>query len=148
MVQEKRIRVQGLRRKEMKAKIKSNGKIIEVEPRKVYSNKGEFLCVDYVDVNDDAISYDEDELIIIKNESKMEKEVKETKQLRKDIDETIQRVKNLEQCRETSLAVTKLQEAVMWLGMNLKRIGEQNPYPESYNPESTRIEPTADGLKL
>lgn len=76
------------------------------------------------------------------------KEVKNTKQLRKDIDDCIQRVKELESSRETSLAITKLQEAVMWLGMNLKRLGETNPYPESKNPESSTIEHTADGLKL
>ena len=75
-------------------------------------------------------------------------EVKNTKQLRKDIDEVLQRVKSLDQSRETSLAITKLQEATMWLGMNLKRLGETNPYPESKNPDSQRIEPTADGLKL
>lgn len=75
-------------------------------------------------------------------------EVANTKQLRKDIDECIQRVKSLEPSRETSITITKLQEAVMWLGMNLKRLGEANPYTESYNPESNRIEPTADGLKF
>lgn len=75
-------------------------------------------------------------------------EVSKTKQLRKDIDEVLQRVKSLDQSRETSLAITKLQEAIMWLGMNLKRLGELDPYPESSNPDSQRIEPTADGLKL
>lgn len=75
-------------------------------------------------------------------------EVKNTKQLRKDIDEIIQRVKALDSCREVSLVITKLQEATMWLGMNLKRLGEANPYPESKNPDSQRIEPTADELKL
>lgn len=75
-------------------------------------------------------------------------EIKETKQLRKDIDEVIQRVKEFIPSRETSLAITKLQEATMWLGMNLKRLGEIYPYPESRNPDSQRIEPTADGLKL
>lgn len=75
-------------------------------------------------------------------------EVKNTKQLRKDIDEVLQCVKGLDQSRETSLAITKLQEAIMWLGMNLKRLGELDPYPESRNPDSQRIEPTADGIKL
>lgn len=75
-------------------------------------------------------------------------EVKNTKQLRKDIDEIIQRVKTLDSCKEVNITITKLQEAVMWLGMNLKRLGEANPYPESKNPDSQRIEPTADGLKL
>lgn len=76
------------------------------------------------------------------------KEVTNTKQLRKDIDEVLQRVKSLDQSRETSLAITKLQEATMWLGMNLKRLGETDPYPESRNPDSQLIEPTADGLKM
>ena len=83
----------------------------------------------------------------------------ETKQFRKDLDEVLQRLKNSSnltnphQCarhsRERSLAITKLQEAIMWLGMDLKDIGEcPSPYPQSYNPESPVIEPTADGLKL
>lgn len=78
-----------------------------------------------------------------------EQEVIENKRLRKEIDENIQQVKNLPPSRERSLAVTKLQEAVMWLGMDLKRLGEKNPYPSSKDPETgTQIEPTADGLKL
>ena len=76
------------------------------------------------------------------------KEVPAIKQLRKDTDEIIQRVRELEPCRETSLVITKLQEAVMWLGMDLKRLNQPNPYPESKNPNSMRIEPTADGLKM
>lgn len=83
------------------------------------------------------------------------KEIANTKQLRKNIDEVIQRVKELDKCRETSLVITKLQEAVMWLGMNLKRINEINPteetkdpYPESRNPESDVIHPTSDNLKF
>lgn len=75
-------------------------------------------------------------------------EVPAIKQLRKDIDDVIQRVRTLESCRETSLVVTKLQEAVMWLGMDLKRLNQPDPYPESKNPNSIRIEPTADGLKM
>ena len=75
-------------------------------------------------------------------------EVPAIKQLRKDIDDVIQRVRTLESCRETSLVITKLQEAVMWLGMDLKRLNQPNPYPESKNPNSMRIEPTADNLKL
>ena len=76
------------------------------------------------------------------------KEIAETKQLRKDIDDIIQRVKELESSRETSITRTKLEEAVMWLGRHLHFLGDTNPYPESKNPESARIEPTADGLRL
>ncbi len=44
----------------------------------------------------------------------------------------------------------------MWLGMRLKALNEMqpdalkspNPYPSSYDPTNTKVEPTADGLKL
>jgi len=75
-------------------------------------------------------------------------EVVSDKRLRREIDEKIQEVKELPPSRERSLAITKLQEAVMWLGMDLKRLNEANPYPNSKDPSNTKIEPTADGLKL
>lgn len=74
-------------------------------------------------------------------------EVRSTKRLRQAIDYILQRVKSLGKSRETSLSITKLQEANMWLGMNLKRLGEQDPYPESRNPNNDIIHPTADDLK-
>ena len=87
----------------------------------------------------------------------------DTKQWRKDLDAVLQSIKrgsdtkrevltsedHPRASRERSLAVTKLQEAIMWLGMDLKDIGETpNPYPHSYDPASPVIEPTSDGLKL
>jgi len=78
-----------------------------------------------------------------------EQEVVENKRLRLEIDAKIQEVKDLPASRERSLCITKLQEAVMWLGMDLKRLGTDNPYPSSKDPATgTVIEPTADGLKL
>jgi len=99
--------------------------------------------------------------------------ISDTKQFRKDLDEVLSKLKQASSpqfnpdapkgksyppghrsSRERSLAVTKIQEAIMWLGMDLKAINEEepgsspNPYPQSYNPESPSIEPTADGLKL
>lgn len=91
------------------------------------------------------------------------------KELRRDIDGIIQRLKNASaqsgnysrgpgvpsrDSRERSIAITKLQEAVMWLGMDLKSINDEtpgaaeNPYPSSKDPSNTKIEPTADGLRL
>ena len=76
-------------------------------------------------------------------------EIPKVKQLRKDIDDVIQRVKTLDSCREVSICITKLQEAVMWLGMDLKRIGDVNPYPNSKDSSTgTKIDPTADNLKF
>ena len=76
-------------------------------------------------------------------------EIVANKQLRKDLDEKIQQVKDLPASRERSLAITKLQEAVMWLGMDLKRLNEEDPYPHSKDPNTGDvIDPTAQGLKF
>jgi hypothetical protein len=77
-----------------------------------------------------------------------ENEIRLDKQLRKDLDAQLQKLHAANKSRERSIAITKIQEAIMWLGMDLKRLGEANPYPESKNPESLRIEPTADGLHM
>ena len=100
--------------------------------------------------------------------------VADTKTWRRDIDAIIQRIKNVttldpntqgsdgnpaqpigyRASRERSIAITKLQEAVMWLGMDLKALAEENPgllanpYPSSKDPSTLKIEPTADRLKL
>ena len=77
-------------------------------------------------------------------------EIMGDKALRRDTDAIIQRVKDLPASRERSLAITKLQEAVMWLGMDLKRINDgapgaiADPYPNSKDPSNTRIDPTAE----
>jgi hypothetical protein len=86
--------------------------------------------------------------------TKEEVEVTRNKAIRKAGDELIQRIKELPPSRERALAITKFQEGVMWIGMDLKRINEENPgkfsdpYPNSKDPSNTTIEPTADGLKL
>lgn len=74
--------------------------------------------------------------------------VKQVKTLRQGLDGQLQSLKVLPASREVSLSITKIQEGIMWLGMELKRLGEKNPYPQSYNPDSTQIEKTADNLKL
>ena len=76
-------------------------------------------------------------------------EIQTIKHLRKQIDNVIQDVKKLESCRETSLVITKLEEAVMWLGRDLHRLGNPNPYPSSKDPSTGDVvEPTADNLKF
>ncbi len=80
--------------------------------------------------------------------------VAESKQFRVDLDAVLQEVKESpRKSRERSLAITKIQEAIMWCGMDLKALseeghGSENPYPDSYKPENNNIAPTADGLKL
>lgn len=70
------------------------------------------------------------------------------KKLRCDLDAKLQELKALTPSRERALAITKLEEAIMWLGMDLKRLGTPNPYPNSKDPSNTIVDPTADGLKL
>lgn len=97
------------------------------------------------------------------NPDQQEAFVFQTKQWRKDLDECLQRLKRgsdknftglrapdhpVRSSRERSLAMTKVEEAIMWLGMDLKAQNTPNPYPQSYNPTSNVIEPTADGLKM
>lgn len=82
------------------------------------------------------------------------KEIVAVKELRRDIDAITQRVKKMSMTGERGVACAKLIEATMWLGMDLKRINEQypgmseNPYPSSKDPSNTKIEATADGLKM
>lgn len=86
------------------------------------------------------------------------------KQFRKDADELLQRMKLhkhvLMQCDPNQMqdkgeviaqhiiSCRDLESAIMRQGMVLKNIGNPDPYPESRNPASPVVEPTADGLKL
>lgn len=75
-------------------------------------------------------------------------DIRDTKNARVGLDEVLQHIKSFPPSRERALAITKLQEAIMWLGMDLKRLGAPNPYPHSYDPSSPIVDPTADNLKL
>lgn len=76
-------------------------------------------------------------------------EIVAIKTLRKELDEKLQLVKRLDSCKEVDICIVKLQEAIMWLGMDLKRLNLPDPYPSSKNPETgNKIEPTSDNLKL
>lgn len=85
----------------------------------------------------------------IEGEEKKIDEVVENKFIRQEIDKITQLVAILPKSRERSLCITKLEEATMWLGMDLKRLGTPNPYPNSKDPSTgSTIDPTADGLKF
>lgn len=87
------------------------------------------------------------------------------KQFRKDADELLQRMKlhadaigfpsengmaedAPEVRRHHLLSIESLESCIMRQDMALKYIGNPNPYPESYDPASPVVAPTADGLKL
>jgi hypothetical protein len=77
-----------------------------------------------------------------------EAKIKDVKNLRVHLDCSLQNMKQLPLTDELHTASVRLKESIMWLGMELKRLGEDNPYPNSYDPENAKIDPTAQGLKL
>lgn len=71
------------------------------------------------------------------------------KSFRQQLDATLQQMKAGGSTRERALAITKVQEAIMWLGMDLKRINDGvSCYPGSYDPKDPTIHAPADGLKM
>lgn len=94
----------------------------------------------------------------------IEEQIKQSKDWRQRLDIILQEMKEqqsmerpfgpAESGRHLALSITHLEDAIMRQGMRLKAINEaspgaaSNPYPDSYNPESTKVAPTADGLKL
>lgn len=69
-----------------------------------------------------------------------ETEIQQTKALRVELDSIIKAVKLLAQNRETSLVVTKLQEARMWAGQNLSN------YESEY--DKSQFADKSDSVKL
>lgn len=102
----------------------------------------------YFEDNLEEISQDAEAQHLEVEPMDIDADVKANKSLRKMLDEILQFLKVLRKSRERSLSITKLQESIMWLGMDLKRLNEPNPYPDSYDPSNTKIAPTADGLKF
>ena len=76
--------------------------------------------------------------------------IKRIKGYRFHLDSVLQAVKkDTYGSQEKTLAITKIQEAIMWLGMCCKELNDGvSCYGEGYNPESAKVEPTPDGVKL
>lgn len=91
----------------------------------------------------------------------------EAKQFRKDADILLQRMKShtrrlkgiVEPIDDNAmdkgevianhiLSVRHVEDAIMRQGMTLKNFGTADPYPSSKNTSTTKVDPTADGLKL
>lgn len=95
--------------------------------------------------NIDVEMYDKKEKLLY--EAK-EKEILETKRLRKKLDEALQEVKKLNKTEGISLSIIKVKEAIMWLGIHLKELDTEDPYPTSKNDTDLTIHPVADNLKF
>ncbi len=85
----------------------------------------------------------------------MEEAIKIAKELRVKLDGVLQEAKDYRDLlgipdakRHASISITAIEDAIMRFGMVLKSLGTENPYPNSYKPENTIVDPTADGLKL
>lgn len=94
----------------------------------------------------EQVNLDVDEHMKKLFESHSNNEIIMSKQIRVDVDDIIRRVKNMPISAESHMSLIKLQEAVMWMGMNLKRLGNPNPYPNSRNTNNEKVDKTADGL--
>ena len=71
------------------------------------------------------------------------------KTFRQQLDAVLQGVKAAQPSRERALTRTKIEEAIMWLGMDLKRINDGvSCYPGGYDPKDPTIHPVDGGLKL
>ncbi len=70
--------------------------------------------------------------------------VADTKQRRVEIRDTCEALnKSLRKSRSRSIAITKLEEAGMWLGKDLQEQNEPTPYSASHDPSVKAIDPTA-----
>jgi len=68
---------------------------------------------------------------------------------RAKLDDVLQDIKKCPTSRERALTVTKIQEAIMWLGMDLKRLNDgESPYTGSYDCKDPSVHPVSDGLKM
>jgi len=70
--------------------------------------------------------------------------VKRIKKYRVELDKAFSVMGLMTGSREISIAITSAQNSKMWLGQVLKRLNEENPYPDSKNASNTKIAPTAD----
>ena len=66
------------------------------------------------------------------------------RQTRSGIDEIFTLAGTLDPSREIASAKTSFEVSKMMLGKVLSTMGTTNPYPDSKNPESPKIEPTAE----
>jgi hypothetical protein len=66
----------------------------------------------------------------------------EDEQSKKDVDDYSETI------AQHTLSIRDLESCIMRQGMALKNIGNENPYPNSYDPSNTKVDPTADNLKL
>lgn len=97
----------------------------------------------------DNMDMPNDEELCKSNTAELDADIVQSKRWRMQLDFLLQEIKEAKRkSRSRSLAITHLEDVIMRLGMDLKEMNTSNPYPNSYDPSNTKIDPTADGLKL
>lgn len=84
------------------------------------------------------------------SESEMaDTEILLTKTIRIELDKVLQdHIKTMKPSREIALCRTKVEEAIMWAGMNLKRLNDGKTCYENSYKLNTIVDPMKDGVKL
>lgn len=76
------------------------------------------------------------------------RDILQSKEMRRNLDAVLQKLRAVggRTSRERSLSITKIEEAIMWLGMDLKALNDGvSCYKHGYD-ETTKVQPTADGV--
>ena len=72
-----------------------------------------------------------------------------TKEIRIELDKVLQNgIKNMPDSREIALCRTNVEQAIMWAGMNLKRLNDGKTCYENSYKLNTIVDPMRDGVKL
>lgn len=85
--------------------------------------------------------------------SVVERNIRESERFRVDLDGLLQVLKvsnsGFGLSEERSTAVMKIQEAIMWLGMDLERLNDGvSCHEHGYDPSNAKVDPPPSGVKL
>ena len=118
-------------------------------PREIYDEQLKYMK-GYLEILEERAKIEMIDLNVYKSDRlrSSEDEIRDTKLMRRFLDLAIQKLKILKPTKSTTIAITKIQEGIMWLGMHLKELDTPNPYPTSKDDTSLTIHPTADNLNL
>lgn len=118
-------------------------------PREIYDKQLKHMR-EYIEILEERAKIEKVDLDVYRSDRlrSSEDEIRDTKLMRKFLDMAVQKIKILKPTKPTNLTITKIQEGIMWLGMHLKELGTEYPYPTSKDDTNLTIHPTADNLKF
>lgn len=118
-------------------------------PREIYDKQLKYMR-EYLEILEERAKIEKVDLDFYRSDrlKSSEDEIRDTKLMRKFLDIALQKVILLKSTKPTDLAIIRIQEAIMWLGMHLKELGTPDPYPTSRDNSDLTIHPVADNLKF